>query len=150
MTTVVQASILEVKALAQGVPALIQGVKAPTLGVQAVIDIQQDYHRVASHLVELPRISLILVHEQNEDVRIEIRKQLALRASWRDTEFAFKISVRMAMCDRPEEARPVILAELQQMVDKQVWHVRRPAQAYHSLLDVPQGQIRSFRGIRTN
>ena len=28
----------------------------------------------------------------------------------------------MAMRDRPEEARPVITAELQQMVDKRVWH----------------------------
>jgi hypothetical protein len=64
----------------------------------------------------------LVVHEQNEDARREIRKQLILRSSWRDTEFAFKISVRMAMRDRPEEARPVIMAELQQMVDKRVWH----------------------------
>ena len=64
----------------------------------------------------------LVVHEQNEDARRDIRKQLILRSSWRDTEFAFKISVRMAMRDRPEEARPVIMAELQQMVDKRVWH----------------------------
>jgi hypothetical protein len=63
------------------------------------------------------------VHEQNEDARREIRKQLILRSSWRDTEFAFKISVRMAMRDRPEEARPVIMAELEQMVHKRVFHI---------------------------
>jgi len=28
----------------------------------------------------------------------------------------------MAMRDRGEEARPVIMAEIQQMVDKRVWH----------------------------
>ena len=44
----------------------------------------------------------LVVHEQNEDARREIRKQLILRSSWRDIEFAFKISVRMAMRDRPE------------------------------------------------
>ena len=62
------------------------------------------------------------VHEENEDARREIRRQLAIRKHWRDTEFAFTISVKMAMRDRGEEARPVIMAELQQMVDKKVWH----------------------------
>jgi hypothetical protein len=40
----------------------------------------------------------------------------------RDTTYAFTISVKMAMRDRGEEARPVIMAEIQQMVDKRVWH----------------------------
>ena len=64
----------------------------------------------------------LLVHQKNEEARRDVRKQLELRSPWRDTEYAFKISVRMAMRDRPEEARPVIMAELQQMVDKRVWH----------------------------
>jgi len=37
-------------------------------------------------------------------------------------EEAFVMSVRKALKDRAEEAEPVIVAELQQMVDKKVWH----------------------------
>ena len=64
----------------------------------------------------------LVVHEQNEESRRELRRQLALRQNWRDTDFAFTISVKMALRERGEEARPVIMAELQQMVDKRVWH----------------------------
>jgi hypothetical protein len=70
----------------------------------------------------LPSKYDLVFHEENEDARREIRRQLAIRKHWRDTEFAFTISVKMAMRDRGEEARPVIMAELQQMADKQVWH----------------------------
>lgn len=44
------------------------------------------------------------------------------RANFHDEKFAFKMSVRAAMRDRGEEAKPVIEAELQQMLDKGVWH----------------------------
>lgn len=64
----------------------------------------------------------LLIHQENEASRAEIRRQLALRSRWRDTDFAFTISVRMAMKTRRAEATPVIIAELQQMVNKQVWH----------------------------
>jgi hypothetical protein len=39
-----------------------------------------------------------------------------------DKDFVFKISVRAALRDRETEARPVMMAELQQIVDKRVWH----------------------------
>jgi len=52
----------------------------------------------------------------------DIRSQLVRRSQWHDTQYAFKMSVKAAMKDRPEEARPVIMAEIQQMVDKGVWH----------------------------
>ena len=39
-----------------------------------------------------------------------------------EKDFVFNISVRAALRDRESEARPVIMAELQQMVDKRVWH----------------------------
>jgi hypothetical protein len=39
-----------------------------------------------------------------------------------EKDFVFKISVRSALRDRETEARPAIMAELQQMVDKRVWH----------------------------
>lgn len=37
-------------------------------------------------------------------------------------DFAFNISVRTAMRERGAEARPVIMKELEQMVQKGVWH----------------------------
>jgi hypothetical protein len=39
-----------------------------------------------------------------------------------EKDFVFKISVRSALRDRETEARPAIIAELQKMVDKRVWH----------------------------
>jgi hypothetical protein len=40
-------------------------------------------------------------------------------------DFVFKIFVRSILRDRKSEARPAITAELQQMVDKRVWHPTR-------------------------
>ncbi len=37
-------------------------------------------------------------------------------------EHAFKISVNAALRDRGDGARPVILAERKQMMEKHVWH----------------------------
>ena len=64
----------------------------------------------------------LLAHDQNEYARREIQRQLELRQHWRDTTYAFTISVKMAMRDSGEEVTPVIMAEIQQMVDKRVWH----------------------------
>ena len=47
------------------------------------------------------------------------RRQRGIAA---DKDFVFAMSVRAAMRDRGEAARPVIMSELQQMVDKNVWH----------------------------
>ena len=54
--------------------------------------------------------------------RAEIRRQLLKRKDWIDKDYAFTMSVRAALRERGEEARPVIMAELQQMMDKKVWH----------------------------
>jgi len=59
---------------------------------------------------------------EEDIIRADIRRELHLRKDWRDVEYAFHMSVRAAMRDRPDEARPVIKKELQQMVDKKVWH----------------------------
>ena len=64
--------------------------------------------------------------------RAEIKKQLQLRSDWYDKDFAFTMSVRAALRERGEEARPVIMAELQQMVDKNVWHGVTVAGLSHS------------------
>jgi hypothetical protein len=52
-----------------------------------------------------------------------MRRELVVRSDCKDAQdYAFKISVRAALRDREDEARPVIMAELQQMVNKNVWH----------------------------
>ena len=64
----------------------------------------------------------LIMCSKDDAVRAELRKQLVLRQDWHDSDFAFTISVKAALRERGAEAMPVILAELQQMVDKKVWH----------------------------
>ena len=65
---------------------------------------------------------VILIYSEADESRAALRRHLLFRSNWIDKDFAFHISVRAALRERPEEARPVIMAELQQMVDKGVWH----------------------------
>ena len=65
---------------------------------------------------------LILIYSEADESRAALRRHLLFRSNWIDKDFAFHISVRAALRERPEEARPVIMAELKQMVDKGVWH----------------------------
>ncbi len=52
-----------------------------------------------------------------------MRRELVVRSDCKDTQdYAFKISAKAALRDREDEARPVIMAELQQIVDKNVCH----------------------------
>ena len=66
---------------------------------------------------------VLLTREKVNAVRAKTRRHLILRCD-RDAlkEYAFKISVNAALRDRGDEARPVILAELKQMMEKHVWH----------------------------
>ncbi len=50
------------------------------------------------------------------------RKMVARSDCKRYQDFAFKISGSAALRDRKDEARPVIVAKLQQIIDKGVWH----------------------------
>ncbi len=56
--------------------------------------------------------------------RAKIKRRLVLQADNDNLkDFAFKISVNAALCDRSDKASPVIIAELiKKMMDKQVWH----------------------------
>ena len=54
--------------------------------------------------------------------RTTIRKELMQRKQWHDKEYCFKISVRAALKERGESAKAAIMSELQQMIDKGVWH----------------------------
>ena len=60
--------------------------------------------------------------EPSASIANGIGTQLRRRAQWHDKQYMFKMSVKSAMRDRPEEARAVIMAEIKQMVDKKVWH----------------------------
>ena len=103
-----------------------------------------DTHRYQTRYAALLSKYDLLIHQENDASRTEIRRQLALRSQWRDTDFAFTISVRMAMKTRGAEATPVITAELQQMVDKQVWygvHLRNLSSAERKRIIRSEGQI---------
>ena len=67
-------------------------------------------------------LSKRLSDQDCDSARRAIRRELERRSQWCDTEYAFKMSVKAAMRDRPNEALPVIEAELRQMHDKTVWH----------------------------
>ena len=54
--------------------------------------------------------------------RAALRRQLLLRANWHDKEYCFKISVRAALRERGPAAEQAILSEMQQMLDRRVWH----------------------------
>ncbi len=66
---------------------------------------------------------MLLTREKVYAARVMTRRHLVLQ-DHRDIlkEHAFKISVNAALRDRGDEARPVILAELRQMMEKRVWH----------------------------
>jgi hypothetical protein len=68
------------------------------------------------------RVLTAIDHEKNEMTRRVVRAELRKRAKWHDTDYAFTMTVRAALRERGEEARPVIMQELKQMCDKKVWH----------------------------
>ena len=60
--------------------------------------------------------------------RAALTHELLSRSHWYDPDFAFHISVARAMREHPREAGPVIKKELQQMLDKGVWHAVNTSQ----------------------
>ena len=74
----------------------------------------------------LPRMAVTLTMKLTEldydTARRAIRRELQFRGNHHDTDYAFKMSVRAAMRDRPKKALSVIEAKPQQMHDKRVWH----------------------------
>lgn len=51
-----------------------------------------------------------------------IYRHLNHRKNWHDAEYALTMSVKAALRERGKEAMPVIMKELQQMLDRGVWH----------------------------
>ena len=74
------------------------------------------------HLPPYLRDYVLIMHSESDRIGAIVRKELMARSDWHDCDFAFTMSVKAAMRDRGPEAEAVIIAELQQMVDKNVWH----------------------------
>jgi hypothetical protein len=68
------------------------------------------------------RLTMLAADRVIKEIQADARMQLRSRARWYDKEFAFTMSVRAAMRDKPQFALPVVLAELRQMLSKKVWH----------------------------
>lgn len=64
----------------------------------------------------------LVLFSADDALRADLCRLVLHTSDWHDPTFAFKITVRSAMRDRPAEALPVILAELEQMIRKGVWH----------------------------
>ena len=62
---------------------------------------------------------------KNTNAVTDLHNQLYHRRHWRDKDFAFVLSAKLAMKERPEAAMPVILAELQQHLDTPTWHPKK-------------------------
>jgi len=88
--------------------------------------------RQSARLASLPRISfksgvpvpqsVALFAAEMDELRADLCRLVLHTSDWHDPTFAFKITVKSAMRDRPAEALPVILSELEQMLEKGVWH----------------------------
>ena len=63
-----------------------------------------------------------LSEQDCDSARCAIRRKIERRSDYHDDQFAFKMSVKAAMRDRPKEALPVIETELRKMYNKTVWH----------------------------
>ncbi len=71
----------------------------------------------------LVRARATLIRRRIDANRAKMRRELVVRYDCKDAQdYAFKISARAALRDREDEASPIIMAELQQVVDKKVWH----------------------------
>ena len=116
----------------------------PTAGViepreelipQQQLPLEHEYILRRSERIAAARTSdkeLIVLFSEADETCAALRRHLQFRSNWVDKEFAFHISVRAAMRERPTEARPVILSELQQMLDKGVWHGVRLSHLTHA------------------
>jgi len=76
----------------------------------------------ANSLQPLDTQSVTLLNLDMNELRADLCRQILRTSDWHDDNFAFKITVKSAMRDRPAEALPVILSELEQMLTKGVWH----------------------------
>ena len=121
------ANVGEMEAGAVPVPVEIGGVvQQPAIGDEQVPPAVQQPQLPQLPLARRfrgtdPLLNLVNNVKDVED-RAAIRKELMQRRLWHDKEYCFKISVRAALRERGESAKTAIMSELQQMIDKGVWH----------------------------
>jgi len=78
--------------------------------------------RRSARLAGLFNTSPLVLFSADDALRADLCRLILHTSDWHDPAFAFKITVKSALRDRPAEALPVILAELGQMLRKGVWH----------------------------
>jgi len=71
-------------------------------------------------LKSVPGKALLSIREMED--RASIRKEFMQRRHWHDKDFCFKISVSAALRDRGDAAKTAIIDELQNIVNKNVFH----------------------------
>ena len=83
---------------------------------------QSLYTRATSEVI-LVRAKATLIHRRVDANRAKWRRELVVRSDFKDVQdYAYMILVKDALRDREDEAMSIIMAELQQMVDKKIWH----------------------------
>ena len=93
-----------------------------TTGVTEPMPIQTDYLPAQRRGRGLDSLQSLQRHNEPSIVLHTATDALIARLDQQDKYSAFTISVRAALRDRRDEATPVIMAELKQMLDKGVWH----------------------------
>ena len=113
----------QVQGVGDGAPPQIQQVPAvhPLQQLQLPAPARRGRHGSGGDSLRfIPGRALMSTVEMED--RAAIRKEFLQRRHWHDKEYCFKISVRAALRDRGDSAKAAIMDELENIVDKGVFH----------------------------
>ena len=113
----------QVQGAGDGAPPQIQQVPAvhPPQQLQLPAPARRGRHGSGGDSLRfIPGRALMSTVEMED--RAAIRKEFLQRRHWHDKEYCFKISVRAALRDRGDSAKAAIMDELENIVDKGVFH----------------------------
>jgi hypothetical protein len=117
----------EVQALGVPAQAQVEDTSASSCPANVSPEKSVDTHQFRrgvrrSQCISARAMSEVLLSRHIKNIsRAIIKRKMVTRSDCKgNQDFAFKISVSAALRDREDEARPVIMTELQQMVDKGV------------------------------
>lgn len=105
--------------IAPATPIALPETPTPVINSPQVSGVRRSLRQAGLTPDEHDRVLVLL---EQDKIRAEERDPAVRSEDLHDKHLAFKISVKTAMRERGEEARPVIMAEMQQMVDKSVFH----------------------------
>jgi hypothetical protein len=107
-------------AVNQAVPAAAPAAAPPQQPLQLPAPARRGRFGGGDSLTSAP--GRVLLNTKELEDRAAIRNELLKRRNWHDKEFCFKISVKAALRDRGDSAKAAIIDELQNIVDKGVFH----------------------------